>query len=284
MGLTAKQKALLDRWNTFLSRLEQRSEELRAEASENMQQLVDEVLAGDPIDTRPVHNALSGVEGRLRNLPDKIDKAWEDEAEPLFEDLNEGFDGPPDLHDMGTDRRDEVKASLENRVERFKLRWATGLYRQMWPKVEAALREEAECSQCGKHLQGVDRRFSKRVTCPSCGSVNQVLVPAVVATYRAEAPTNFALEASRSIREAIDKQRVEAHRISRAQEWAPEPIASLDQWEALERQYWERFAKVVTETGWEPAEKAQELVESRMEMFKRQAIMTDQRWRRARGL
>ena len=64
----------------------------------------------------------------------------------------------------------------------------------------------------------------------------------------------------------------------------PEPIESLDQWEALERQYWERYAKVITETGWEPPEKARELVASRMEMFQKQAILTDQRWRRARGL
>ena len=73
-------------------------------------------------------------------------------------------------------------------------------------------------------------------------------------------------------------------RQKRPPDWGPEPIASLDQWEAMERTYWETYAKVVTETGWQQPEKAGELVESRMEMFKRQSIMTDQRWRRARGL
>jgi|GEM_PF-1743556 len=284
MGLNASQKALIDRWDTFLGRLEKRSEELRAEAGEGMKALIDDTLAADPTQTRAVHNALSGVEGRLDNLPEKIDKAWEDEAEPLFDEQNEDYDGKPDIHDMGTDRRDECKARLENAMERFKLRWGTHLYRQMWPQVEAALREVAECTQCGNALQGVDRRFAARVTCPSCSSVNQVLVPPVVATYRSEAPTQFALEAARQKREAIDRYRVEVDRISRANDWAPEPIESMDRWADMERDYWDTFAKVVTQTGWEPAHKAQELVESRMEMFKRQTLMTDQRWRRAKGL
>lgn len=284
MGMTASQQALLERWNRFLLRLEKRSEELRSEASEGMQQLVDDVLAEEVIQTRSVHNALSGIEGRLKNLPDKIEKAWEDEAEPLFDKENEDYDETPDLVDIALRRRDECLVRLENRVERFKLRWSTALYRQMWPRVEAALQQAAECSQCGQPMADVDRRFGARVACSSCGAVNQVMPPAVVSTYRAEAPTQFALEAARSIREAIEKHRADAERVSEANDGAPEPIESLDQWEALERQYWERYAKVITETGWEPPEKARELVASRMEMFQKQAILTDQRWRRARGL
>lgn len=284
MGLSASQKALLDRWETFLSRLEARSEELRTEAGAGMRALIDDTLAAQPVETRGVHNALSGVEGRLENLPDKIDKAWEDEAEPLFEEENEDFDGTPDLHDMGIDRRDDAKARLENAVERFKLRWATHLYRQMWPQVEAALAEVAECTQCGTGLTGTDRRYAARVTCPSCSAVNQVLPPAVVATYRAEAPTQFALEAARTKREAIERFRVEVDRHSRAHDWAPESIESMDKWEAMEREYWQTFAQVVTQTAWEPAHKAQELVDSRMEMFRKQTLMLDQRWRRAKGL
>ena len=284
MGLTASQKALLERWETFLARLEERSESLRTEASEGMQALVDEVLAAEEVQTRAVHNALTGIEGRLNNLPEKIDKAWDDEVEPLFDEENEDFEETPDLIDMAIDRRDACKVRLENRVERFKLRWSTSLYRQMWSRVESALREVAVCSQCGESLPGIDRRFSVREACAACDSVVQVLPPAVVSTYRTEAPTQFALEAARSIREAIEKHRVEADRISEANDHAPEPIESLDQWEALERQYWERFAKVVTETGWEPAHKAEELVASRMEMFQNHTIIPNQRWRRARGL
>lgn len=284
MGLTTDQQALLDRWDTFLSRLEKRSEDLRAEAAEGMQALVDDVLASDPVQTRAVYNALEGIKGRLQNLPNKIDTAWEDEAEPLFEEANEDFEGSPDLHDMGTDRRDACKARLENALERFQLRWSTNMYRQMWPQVEKGLAEVAECTQCGTALAGVDRRFSARVPCPSCGSINQVMVPQAVSSYRSEAPTQFALEASRHQREAIERYRVEVDQLSRANDWAPESIASMDKWEAMERTYWETFAKVVTETGWETPDKAAELVESRMKMFRQQALMTDQRWRRAKGL
>ena len=284
MGLNASQKALLDRWDTYLGRLEQRSEELRKEAGTGMQALIDETLAADTLETRAVHNALSGIEGRLNNLPDKLDKAWEDECEPLVDEQNEDYDGKPDIHDMAHDRMTDCKERLENALERFKLRWGTHLYRQMWPQVEAALGEAAECTQCGSGLGRVDRRFAARVTCPSCSSVNQVLPPKVVATYRAEAPTQFALEAARAQREAIECYRVKVDRDSRARDYAPESIESMDHWADMEREYWTTFAKVVTQTGWEPASKADELVASRMEMFKRQALMTDQRWRRAKGL
>jgi len=284
MGLSTSQKALLNRWDTFLGRLEQRSEELRTEAGTGMQSLIDDILAADPIETRAVHNAISGIEGRLKNLPNKVDKAWEDEAESLFEDENEDYDSKPDIHDMGHDRKDDCMARLESALERFKLRWGTHLYRQMWPAVEAGLKEVAECTQCGNALAGIDRRFPARVPCPSCGAVNQVLPPQAVATYRAEAPTQFALEAARAQREAIEEYRVKVDRQSRANDWAPEPIESMDHRESMEREYWTKYATVYTQTGWEQASKADELVKSRMEMFRRQALMTDQRWRRAKGL
>ena len=284
MGLNASQQALLHRWDTFLGRLEQRSQELCEEAGAGMQGLIDELLAAPEVDTRAVHNALSGVEGRLNNLPKKIDKAWEEECEPLVEEANEDYEGTPDIQDMAQDRMDDCKARLENALERFKLRWSTHLYRQMWPKVEAALGEAAVCGQCGDSLGGVDRRFAARVTCPSCSSVIQVLPPAVVATYRSEAPTQFALEAARAQREKIDRYKVEVDRNSRANDWEPESIASMDHRADMEREYWTTYAKVITQTGWEVPSKADELVASRMEMFKRQFLMTDQRWRRAKGL
>lgn len=284
MGLSTSQKALMNRWDTFLGRLEQRSEELRKEAGTGMQLLIDDILAADPIETRAVQNAISGIEGRLKNLPRKAEKAWEDEAESLFEDENEDYEGTPDIHDMGHDRMDDCMARMEDALERFKLRWTTHLYRQMWPAVEAGLKEVAECSQCGSPLAGIDRRFSVREPCSSCGAVNQVLPPQAVATYRAEAPTQFALEAARAQREAIEKYRVEVERKSRANNWDPEPIASMDHRESMEREYWTTYAKVTTQTGWEQPSKADALVESRMKMFRQQALMTDQRWRRAKGL
>ncbi len=284
MGLSREQQALITRWETFLSRLEQRHAELRTEADGGMQGMVDEVLAADEVDTRAVFNALEGLESRLNNLPDKADKAWEDEAEDLVGALNEDFDGKPDLHDMAHDRLDDCKMRMTEEWERFKARWGAHLFRTMWPKVDAGLREPADCTQCGSNLGQLDRRFPQRAQCGSCGAVNQVLVPTNVATYRSQAPHQFAQEASIELRFQIERARVAADRDRRARDWGPEPIASLDQWEAMERRYWETYAKVVTETGWQQPEKAGELVESRMEMFKRQSIMTDQRWRRARGL
>ena len=134
MGLNASQKGLLDRWDTYLGRLEQRSEELRQEAGAGMQSLIDDLLAAPEVDTRAVHNALSGIEGRLNNLPKKIDKAWEDECEPLVDDANEDYEGTPDVQDMANDRMDDCKARLENAVERFKLRWSENVLPPSFPE------------------------------------------------------------------------------------------------------------------------------------------------------
>ncbi|HCH66268.1 MAG: hypothetical protein CL927_06300 [Deltaproteobacteria bacterium] len=267
MGLTAGQHAVLNRWEVFLTRLETRSEDLRAEASSELQSLVDSLLAADVVQTRPVYDALSRIEARLHNLPTKIDRAWQHEAAPLFDAEASAEPGSAELLELGIQRRETCKVRLENRVERFKLRWSTALYRQMWSRVEAALQEVALCSECGASLPGIDRRFRTTVSCSPCDSMVVVLPPAVVSTYRTEAPQQFALEAARGIREAIHKHRAEVERLREADPKAPQSFEAFDRREALECQYWECYAKVVTETGWEPAHKASELVTERMEAF-----------------
>jgi len=286
MGLTPSQHALMQRWETFTSRLEQRSKDLRAEAEEGMQALVDEVLTSEPVETQTLFNALEGFKGRVDNLTKKLDKAWDEEAEPLFDAAEAHDDDDPatNLLNRACDHRDACRARLENAAERFQLRWGTNLFRQMWPRVEAALGEVAECSHCGQPMPGLDRRFPVHHTCASCGSENQVPPPALVGLYRAQAPHKFAQEASQRQREAIERFRAEVEQVSRDNDHAPESIESLDKWEAMEREYWTIFARVQTETAWDPPQKADELVASRMKMFRDQALMVDQRWRRAKGL
>ena len=91
MGMTASQKALWERWETFLSRLEERSESLRLEASETMQGIVDEVLRADDTPTGRVREALAGIEARTP--PDAVWRLADRVPEP--EDHLHVMDRPP---------------------------------------------------------------------------------------------------------------------------------------------------------------------------------------------
>ena len=68
----------------------------------------------------------------------------------------------------------------------------------------------------------------------------------------------------------------------RANSWAAEPIESLDQWLAMERAYWQKYAQVKAATLGSAVD--EELVKSRVDSFMEYTLKRDQRWRKAKGL
>lgn len=83
------------------------------------------------------------------------------------------------------------------------------------------------------------------------------------------------------LRFEIDRFRVEADRWRRARKWAAEPVESLEKWRRLELGYWRTKADARARLTGEAPDEA--LVASRMEMFDRYNLQTNQTWVAARG-
>src|SRR5262249_33211943 len=135
---------------------------------------------------------------------------------------------------------------MEDTFEHFRTRWAAASARAMWPHAEAAMKKPIACSSCGAPLTPRGRHPADSLPGGAGRSVNQITPEPVVYMYFTTAPHAIAEEAALAQRWAVQKQRREAEAWRAAEKartgsWPDEPIESLKQWEALERQYWQAY-------------------------------------------
>jgi hypothetical protein len=271
--MNAAQQALWERWRGFLAKIDERKGEIVAEAGEGLAEL----MGAYPEDPMPLGNALTGLRFRFEELKKKVDDTWEQQVEPKFSEQSGGG-----FLDAGLDAKQDFLLGIDDAWGAFEARMQAEFYRRLRPRAEALLGKPVECMYCRAALDLPAPHESISLTCPYCHAVNQILPETAVAIYFSGAPHAFAAEAALPLRHAIERFRVEADRARRAAGWAAEPVASLDRWEAMERAYWERYAQVAGEVAGRPPDT--ELVASRMEMFRKYTLMTNQLWRKAKGL
>lgn len=268
---------LVERWDAFLARIEARQLEILEEARDGLLELI----AADPSDLPAVDRALTAIEHVLRGVWERIDDVWSDSVSDQFSEASAG--DAPTLEDRGADRAQDVEQGLREDFARFSLAWRMYAYRQLWPAVEVALAQEVPCTQCGRPLDVARRDRTESVTCGGCGAVNQVMADAIVQTYRGSAHT-YAEATAIGKRHAIERRRIEVDRDLRNRGWPQESIASLDEWEALERGYWETYADAFRRYGGTTRKGAADLVASRTKGFREQVLMMTPHWRRAKGV
>jgi len=267
--MKAEQQALMERWRGFLNKIDGRLDELIAEA----QQGVDMLAARSGADLAPLTNALSGLDYRIRQLRDKVSETWDSQGEPKFSAAR--------MLDAGLDAKRDYELAFDEKWALWKARAVAGYYRSLRPDAEAALKKPVYCTNCGAQLTLPDPTQISSVPCSHCSSVNQVIPEAVVQTYYGGAPRAIGEERAEPIRHEIERYRAEVDRWRRARNWAHESIQSMERWEQLELSYWRTLAQAQAELLGQPVD--EELVESRMEAFRRYSLETDQVWVRAKG-
>jgi hypothetical protein len=272
--MNAAQQAILERWDKFLGSIEQRNASIIEEARQGVAAMSE---GGSP-DTAAIDRALHAIGMRLQTLRGKIMDTWSAQVMDKFTALD-----IPGFEDVGLDRAESLGLLLEERWEDFRTRTVADVYRSMHPAAAAALALPAQCATCKAPIEPESRIRTVSATCGSCNAVNQVVPHADIRAYQPAAHA-YAEEASMPIRIAIQRHRQAADRRSRHAGYAPEPIASLEEWAALELQYWQKYAEVQAAQGDHGPNHVAELVKSRMDAFEEYSVKTDQRWRRARGL
>lgn len=271
--MNANQKALWDRWQGFLGKIEARQAEIFQEAEEGLR----EIMAAHPEDYQPYGNALTGIRFRLDELRTKVDETWSEQVEPKFEEASD--DG---FLDQGLDSKQDFLRLLDERWTAFEAHMEAEYYRQLYPRAVAAAQKPMHCVHCGAELQLPQRHEPVSLPCPYCRAVNQIIPDAAISNYYGGGPHAFACEAALPLRHAVERYRIEVDRWRRARSWAPETAESLEKWEAMESAYWQKYAEVRSQISGQPQDR--EFYESRMRQFRETALMTNQIYRKARGL
>jgi hypothetical protein len=271
--MNSTQNVLWERWQGFLSKIDERKREILAEAEEGL----GELMGACPEDPMPLGNALSGLRFRFEELKKRVDDTWEQQVEPKFEEASGGG-----FHDAGLDSKQDFLVGVDESWHAFEARMLAEFYRRLRPRAEAMLGKPVECMYCRAALDIPVPHESVSLPCPFCHAVNQILPETAVAIYFSGAPDAVAAEVALPVRYEIERFRIEVDRKRRATRWAAESVESLDKWEAMERAYWEKYAAAKGQAVGHPPDA--ELVASRMEFFRKFTLMTNQAWRKAKGV
>jgi phage FluMu protein Com len=269
--MNAEDSALVQRFEGFLAKIDARLKEIIAEAEQG----VGGLLAQYPDDTLPLGNAMSGLDHRVRELKKKLDDTWSSDIEPKYSARGN------EMHDVALDRKRDFEVAFDEAWTSWKARAYRAFYENLWPLAEAAMKRPVACTRCGAPLALTVRHESSSTPCPHCRAVNQVLPDKAVATYFSGAPHAFADEAAMPLRFAVERERVRVDRARRGAGWADEPLESLTRWEQMERAFWTKYAETKARVAGGPPD--QELVESRMALFRKLSLENKQFWQRAHG-
>jgi len=274
MALSAEQETLWGRFAGFLAKIDERQKEIYAEAADGVREIIDAY----PEDPMPLGNALQGLRFRLAELRTKVEDTWSKQIEDKFRAADTGG-----FWDRGLDHKTDFLQSLEEAWNVFEVKMNGEFYRKLKPRAEALMQKEVPCVGCGGSLPMPVRHVSVSVKCPFCNAVNQVLPEGAIAMFYVGGPLALAQEAALSLRHAVERFRIQAYRARRSPNgWRNEPIESFDRWEAMERAYWQTYIDTAAAASGLPADQA--LLDSRMQSFRDQELMRDQRWRKAKGL
>jgi hypothetical protein len=271
--MNAAQTALVQRFNGFLQKIDDRLGELMSEAEAGLGAL----FAEHPDDPLVVGNALSGLDFQIGELRQKVETTWESQIEPAFSQLNDGGA----FLDVGLDRKEDFLIAFSERWDTFKTQAMTAFYDNMRPLAEAARAKEVRCVTCGVTIEPPQRHSPVSMRCPYCQAVNQIIPEIVVTHHHGGGARAAAEQAAVPLRYAVERYRSEVNRDRRGRSWGAETIEQLQRWEQLELAYWTTYAEVYGQHVGEPPD--QELIDSRMEAFRRYNLENNQVWRRAKG-
>jgi hypothetical protein len=272
--MNADQTALVQRFNGFLQKIDDRLTELINEAEAGLGAL----FAEHPDDPLVVGNAISGLDYQIQQLHEKVNSTWEGQIEGAFSALDSGGA----FLDVGIDRKEDFLLALDERWQTFKGQAAVAFYQGMQALAEQAAAQEFRCRTCSATLEPPVRYESVSLTCPYCHAVNQVIPSMVVCQYYGTGAAHAVAEAAAlPLRFAIERYRVEVNRDRRHRSWGAETIQQLEKWEQMELAFWTKYVEGRGEHLRQPPD--QELLQSRMKAFRQYNLENNQVWRKAKG-
>ncbi|WP_400076857.1 hypothetical protein [Winogradskyella sp. R77965] len=224
----ATKEILIEKWDSFLSKIENRFRESLTHAKDAC---VDQLIETD-YDYETVMRSWQGMKAQIRQLSKKIDTVWDEKVAPEMEAVG---DFASDEYTKGSDLGDK----LEEDLTAFERELEGELSQLFYDHAIKIADKVHNCTQCNSEIQILNDLFrAQYITCNYCNTVNTI------------APETQFLKVGWGIIDNISKVKtqsqfdvmesaIEAIRVHRGQ--APESY-----WQTYQKAhtaYWEAFFK-----------------------------------------
>ena len=148
----------IQRWSTFLEKIEARFHDLMKEAEAGCAQLFD---ARDH-DPTAMGNAWSAIEVRAKDLRSKISDTWHAQVDDALDDA------PPAIRVRERERGEGLEHRIDVGLEATRLRIFADAARKLWTRALAERPTSLQCTQCGAALPMPETIRAVNVPCGYC--------------------------------------------------------------------------------------------------------------------
>ena len=156
---------LVERWDAFLKKIEERFKESLKMAEET---ILEEMKTSN-YDVMPTMNAWIAMKSQISTLIDKIEKTWYDKVEQSFSDLKVDYNDYIEEYKSHQEVESRLNAQLEREGKKIEGKLAYAFY----DHAKALMDKTFLCTQCGSPLKLNKNIFrSQYVACSSCNTVN----------------------------------------------------------------------------------------------------------------
>ncbi len=168
-------RPVVAKWDGFIAKVEQRLQDVQAEAEAGM----DQLIATYTMDYGPIGAGFTALQSRFSGLRQKVSDAWDKISEELDEvndqkenRKDEDSDGFYALSDQQREKYDALSEKIDLMYQHLAVNKSADWARQLQPLAQVELQTEKSCTQCGAPFQQTLYHQAVNLTCPHCGSVN----------------------------------------------------------------------------------------------------------------
>jgi hypothetical protein len=162
----SNKQQIIERWDTFLSKIKERANEMFTQANQGTDYFIPQLL----FDNNAIGNAWTGIKSQIFELSTKMNDAWQ-KMRTLFDDA-----GAKDNEiDLEYHKKVKLDIQIQWDYEKFRTIALGKAARHIMTNVKAHINESKEhrCTQCGSPFNvNIYSVRAKNIKCDSCGSVN----------------------------------------------------------------------------------------------------------------
>ncbi len=156
---------LVEKWDSFLNKIETRFNESLVNAEEAILDNLDE----SDYDISPTLGAWQGIKSQLMDLGNKVDTTFDEKVLPQMKEYKEHYD-LLDEAAKGTYLRENI---IHKRIERFEIVIEGKVSKQFYDHAVKHLNKDFQCTQCSAKIEvRKDIFHAHYVSCEYCNTVN----------------------------------------------------------------------------------------------------------------
>lgn len=178
-------KPIVDRWDGFAAKVQQRIDEATQEANEGL----DGLIAQYATDHGPMGAAFGALQARFRGLGQKIDEAYEkiDQEVDQIADRDDLDSADVELISATRDaliaKRRAMRDDLELRHATIEMKKNADWARRLRQLAQTEVQSSVPCSNCGAPISPSDPSKASQVKCGSCHAINEVMLGTAAALF-----------------------------------------------------------------------------------------------------